>query len=123
MMEALLTLLPTPMMFPPITSVVPSELAIDCGVENVSVDSPLCVPCPAFCPCGFAVFELAVFELLPLLNDEFPNDEFPNAELLDELPNDELPKDELLPDCDCPPPNREPNPPPLPEELELCPSA
>src|SRR5258707_10143135 len=113
MMEALLTLLPTPMIFPPITSVVPSELAIDCGVENVSVDSPLCVPCPAFCPCGFAAFEL-----LPLLNDEFPNDELPN----DELPNDD-PFDVLLPPADCVPPNSDPNPPPLPEELELCPSA
>src|SRR5882762_9113678 len=106
MMEALLTLLPTPMIFPPITSVVPSELAIDCGVDIASEDNPLCVPCPALCPCGFAAFEL-----LPLLNDEFPNDELPNDELLPDC------------DCDCPLPNSEPNPPPLPEELELCPSA
>src|SRR6266478_4848097 len=104
MTEALLTLLPTPMIFPPITSVVPSELAIDCGVDIVSEDSPFCVPCPAFCPCGFAAFELAVFELPPLLNEEFPNDEF-------------------LPDCgcDCPLPNSDPNPPLLSDELELCP--
>src|SRR5260370_7742246 len=122
MMEALLTLLPTPMIFPPITSVVPSELAIDCGVDIVSEDSPLCVPCTVVCPCGFAAFEFAPFELLPLLNDEFPNDELPNDELLDELPNEELPKDELLPDCDCdcPLPNSEPNPPLLSDELELC---
>src|SRR6267378_3986721 len=116
MMEALLTLLPTPMIFPPITSVVPSEMAIDCGVDIGSVDSPLCVPCPAFCPCGFAAFEL-----LPLLNDEFPNDELPNDELPDdelpneELPNDELPNDDpfdvLLPPADCVPPNSDPNPP------------
>src|SRR6266849_53245 len=112
MMEALLTLLPTPIMFPPITSVVPSELAIDCGVDIVSEDRPLCVPCPVVCPCGFAAFELP-----PLLNDEFPNDEFPN----EELPNDD-PFDELLPPAGCEPPNKEPNPPLLPEELELCPS-
>src|SRR4029077_9191960 len=123
MTEALLTLLPTPMIFPPITSVVPSELAIDCGVDIVSEDSPLCVPCPVVCPCGFAAFELAVFEFPPLLNDEFPNDEFPNDELTnEELQKDELPKDELLPDCgcDCPLPNSEPNPPLLSDELELC---
>src|SRR5258708_16722692 len=88
MMEALLTLLPTPMIFPPITSVVPPEFAIDCAVDIGSVDSPLCVPCPAFCPCGFAAFEL-----LPSLTDEFPNDSFPN----DDVPADAFPTPRLPP--------------------------
>jgi hypothetical protein len=61
--------------------------------------------------------------LPPLLNDELPNDEFPEDEFPnDELPNEELPNDELFPDCDCEPPNTDPNPPPLPVELPFCPS-
>src|SRR5258708_529193 len=91
MTEALLTLLPTPIIFPPITSVVPSELAMSCGVDIVSGDSPLCVPCPAVCPCGLVAFEFPL-----LVNDELPNDEFPDGELPnEELPKDEFPNDEL----------------------------
>src|ERR1700741_2350091 len=108
MIDALLTLLPTPIIFPPTTSVDPSSLVIACGVENVSGESPLCVPCPAVCPCVFAAPVLP-----PLLKDEFPNDEFPNEELLNEdLPNDELPNEELLPVCDCPALKNDPGAPP-----------
>src|SRR6266851_217692 len=99
MIEALLTLLPTPMMLPPSTSVVPSEFAIACGVDIVSDERLPAAPCPAACPC-----RLAAFAFPPVLNDELPNDE-------------------LLPVADCEPPNEDPNPPLLPlPKLEFCPS-
>src|SRR6202795_538205 len=110
MIEALLTLLPTPIMFPPKTSVEPSEFAIACGVDIVSDERLPAAPCPAACPCGFAAFAFP-----PLLNEELPKEELPNDAFPDEppneeLPNDELPNDELLPVADCDPPNEDPNP-------------
>src|SRR5260221_5727618 len=110
MIEALLTLLPTPIIFPPSTVVVPSSLAIACGVDIVSDESPPGVPCPAVCPCVFAPPVLP-----PFPNDELPNEEFPNEEFpVDEVPNGELPNEELVPFCECQTPNDDPNPPELP---------
>src|SRR5579863_5287787 len=100
MIEALLTLLPTPIIFPPSTSVDPSSVVMDCGVDIVSVESPPGVPCPAVCPCVFAAPALP-----PFPNDEFPNDEFPFPD--EEFPNAELPNEELPPVCDCPLPNKD----------------
>src|SRR5882724_6364674 len=115
MIDALLTLLPTPIIFPPTTVVAPSSPAIACGVDSVSGESPPEVPCPAVCPCVFAAPVFPPFPNDELPNDELPNEEFPNDEFPDEeLPNDELPNEELFPVCVCPPPNNDPNPPLLP---------
>src|SRR4029077_16867981 len=119
MIDALLILLPTPMMLPPTTSVVPSEFAIACGVENEAEVWPFCAPCPVVCPGPFDPLKL-----LPLLDDEFPNEEFPNEELPnDELPTERLPNDDLPPCGFWGPPISKPSPPPLvPEAREACPS-
>src|SRR5215469_13492717 len=133
MMELWFTLLPTPMMFPPTTSVGVSELVITWGVENWSAFAP--VPC-AFAPLSEVVLapgvgvapDGAAFAPAPVVelpneevpNDEFPNDEFPNEEFPnEEFPNEELPNElppcALLPKEDCELfPNNEANPPPEP---------
>jgi hypothetical protein len=115
-------------MFPPIISVLPSELAIGCGVDIGSEIELSVVPCAGACPEEFVAFALA-----PLFGDEFPNDElpkeeFPNDEFPDddppneELPNEELPNEELFPEDVCGLPNNEPNPPPPPDAPVGCPS-
>src|ERR1700739_3600541 len=119
------------MMFPPTTSVLPSEFAIGCGVDIGSEIELSVVPCPDVCP-GFCPEAFVALALPPLFPDEFPNDElpkekFPKDEFPDEPPNEELPKDEFpneelpneelpeedpFPDEPCGFPNNDPNPPP-----------
>src|SRR5208337_3418899 len=80
MMDFLLTLLPTPIMLPPMICAEASEPPIGCGVDIAFKDeSP---------PCEFAPAPM-----------ELPDEELPKEELLDEpLPNEELPNE----DCDPP---------------------
>jgi len=120
------------MMFPPTTSVLPSEFAIGCGVDIGSEIELSVVPCPGVCADEFVPLALP-----PLFCDEFPNDElpkeeFPNDEFPDEPPNEELPKEEFpneelpkedpFPDEVCGLPNNDPNPPPPLEPGMGCPS-
>src|SRR5215469_16738853 len=108
MMELWLILLPTPMMFPPTTSVDPSEPAIGCGVDIWSLLAAS-VPCWGFAPLPgpmpgvFAPGPVVELPKEELPKDEFPKEEFPKEEFpKDELPKEELPKVELLP-CSAPP--------------------
>ena len=101
MIERRLTLLPTPMMFPPITSVGVSEFAIGCGVDiwSVLVSVPCCAPEMGAIP-GLAEFVLVAVAEVP--NEEFPkDDEFPKAELLLKEPPKELPPCAVPPKEDC----------------------